>query len=444
MFSKPHPRAVGSLGPAWAAWIEDNLLHPRNPRAPLTLNGAQRLVLDRALEVDAAGRLVWSEVVVSAPRQVMKSVLVYAVAAARAAHAAAFGEQQTVLHTANRLVAARRVHAMAWPWAERQGLHVSKALDTAAITWADGSSWQVSSLSAAWGITATTAFADECWNIPPEVVEDALLPTLVSVDQSQLWLLSCANAEATITYARARRRATLPDSSTMVAEWSAPVDADKSDPAVWRAASPVWTEQRERMMRGAQSAPGFAEQWLNIWPNASREVQGWPAGWAELPLWVDRPRSGLVAAIETSTDRARYGVAVAELVDGTVRVASAGFTTLDDASRQLARWAPGVVLAGVTMAAEVVGGFEVIPVGRKETAIATPILADLVRRDRVAHDHDTTTLHEVELARVLVTETGPLLSARRSEGPVPTVKAITWASWAAFDGRFAPVEGEIW
>ena len=202
LFSEPRPDAVGSLGPTWSSWIGENLLHPRT-RGPLRLNAAQRLVLDRALEVDSSGRLVWSEVLVSAPRQVMKSVLLYAVAAARAAHAAQFGEQQTVLHTANRLVAARRVHAMAWPWAERQGLHVSKALDTAAITWPDGSSWQVSSLSAAWGVTATAVMADEIWNVPPEVVEDALLPTLVSVDQSQLWLLSCANAEATATYARA-------------------------------------------------------------------------------------------------------------------------------------------------------------------------------------------------------------------------------------------------
>jgi hypothetical protein len=444
VFSKPHPRAVDTLGPAWAAWIEGTLLHPRNPRAPLILNGAQRLVLDRALEVDADGRLVWSEILVSAPRQVMKSVLLYAVAAARAAHAEHFGEQQTVVHTANRLVAARRVHSMAWLWAEARGFHVSKALDTATISWPDGSTWNVSSLSSVWGSTATAVMADEIWNVPPEVVEDALLPTLVSVDQSQLWLLSCANAGATVTYARAKRRSTLPDTTTMIAEWSAAPDDDRSDPAVWRAASPVWTEQRERMMRGAQASPGFAEQWLNIWPNTARSVQGWPVGWSELPLWLDRPRPGLVAAIETATDRSRFGVAVAELVDGTVRVASAGFTTLDDATRQLARWAPGVVLAGVTMASEVLGGFEVIPVGLRETRVATPILADLVRRGLIRHDHDTTTLHEVELARTTPTEGGELLSARRSEGPVPTVKAVMWAAWAAFDGRFAPVEGEIW
>ena len=198
------------------------------------------------------------------------------------------------------------------------------------------------------------------------------------------------------------------------------------------------------MIRGAQGAPGFAEQWLNIWPNTARSAQGWPVGWESLPVWAGRPRAGLVAAVETSTDRSRFGVAVAELVGERVRVSSTGFGTIEAAQQQLAKWAPGIVLAGASIAGEIVGGWETKAVGIRETRWATPVLADLVRRGRVEHDHDATTLHEVDLARVLTTESGPLLSARRSEGPVPTVKAAMWAAWAAFDGRFAPVEAALW
>ena len=193
---------------------------------------------------------------------------------------------------------------------------------------------------------------------------------------------------------------------------------------------------RRRGLRSSSSISGRG---------SAKSTQGWPVGWSELPTVAGRPRPGLVGAVEVSQDRSRFGVAVAD-VDGrgTVTICSAGFGTLDEARQQLARWAPRVVLAGATIAAEVVGGWQVHPIGVKETGWATPVLADLVRRGRVVHDHDSRTLHEVELARITTTEGGPLLSARRSEGPVPIVKAITWAAWAVVDGRFAPVEAAIW
>ena len=48
------------------------------------------------------------------------------------------------------------------------------------------------------------------------------------------------------------------------------------DPAVWEAVSPYWDAQRAEEMAEVGS-PGFAEQWLNVWPDAS-DVGRWLPG----------------------------------------------------------------------------------------------------------------------------------------------------------------------
>jgi hypothetical protein len=150
-------------------------------------------------------------------------------------------------------------------------------------------------------------------------------------------------------------------------------------------------------------------------------------------------------AVETATDRSRFGLAAASAVDGRVSVWSRTVSSVEEVRAVLAGWSPGVVLAGVTLAAELGGGvWRVEPVGTKETGWATPILADAVTRGRLSHDHDPGMLREVENAKVSHVEAGPVLSARRSDGPIPTVKAVCWAAWAALDGRFAPVRARIW
>jgi hypothetical protein len=437
---------VASLGPSWVAWAEEHL-RPAKTRDRLRLRPWQKYVLERGLEVDSSGRLVWSTVAVSAPRQLGKSWLMLALAMARLNHAEAFGEQQRVVHTASRLRQAYRIQQQVWSWAESRGYHVSRAVDSAAVTQtADGSAWLISSLAAVWGETATMAFVDEAWDVEPEVVEDGIEPILADPEQSQLWLFSAANLEATATYPRVRRRATAGggDGQTLVLEWSADPAADPLDPATWRSATPWWTPSRERFLAVKARQRGFSTEYLNLWPNVGAAASGWPVGWVDLGSGPREPPRGLLGAVECSPDRRRFGIAVAELVGGRVSVWTRSFDTVAAAVAQLRSWAPSVVLCGVTLAGDVSGAWQLEPVGTKETGWATPRFSDLVGRGQLVHDHDPGMVREVETARVSITEAGPVVSARRSEGPVPTVKAACWASWAVVDGRFAAVSAEIW
>jgi hypothetical protein len=442
----PHPRAAGSFGPAWIAWAEATLYAPKSRRL-LRLRPSQKLALTRGLEHDAEGSLCWTEFGVSMRRQRGKSIIAYVLACARAAHALeVFGQPQNVVHVANKLVAARRIHRHGWVWAAEQGLHVSRSLDSATISWPDGSTWVVSSLSAIWGETGTTVVVDESWDVEPEVVEEGVRPTLSDVEivSPQLWQFSTANREATATFPRLRRDALRGVGSKGLLEWSADPDADRRDPVTWRSSQPMWSPRIAEEMAAVSGSDAFATEYLNIWPNVAGVALEWPRDWSDRVGSLPAPERGLVGAVETSLDKTHYGVVVAEGTPAGVRLWSRTVRSMDAAMVQLRKWQPSVVLAGVTLERDALGPWRVEPVGTKETGWATPDFAALVRDGRLTHDGDPGMLQEVQGARTSETEAGPIISARRSEGPVPTVKAAAWASWAVVDGRFAAVSAEIW
>lgn len=149
--------------------------------------------------------------------------------------------------------------------------------------------------------------------------------------------------------------------------------------------------------------------------------------------------------MEVSADRSRYGVAAAQTDSwGTTRVWSAGATSAGEALAILRSWRPVTVLAGVTIVDEFGGPWNTERVGLTETRLASPVLADLIARGRLLHDHDPRTLVEVAGARVGQTETGVVLSASRSGVSIPTIKAACWAAWGVVDGRFVVVKAQIW
>jgi hypothetical protein len=68
--------------------------------------------------------------------------------------------------------------------------------------------------------------------------------------------------------------------------------------------------------------------------------------------------------------------------------------------------------------------------GQKETRQASTVVPDLVKRGKLAHDHQPEVAEEVAGAKVIRTEAGILLSARASVDSVAILKAVVWASWA--------------
>jgi hypothetical protein len=435
--SESHPDAVGTLADSWLPWLDREFGFVPRPW--------QRVVFERALEVDAEGRLCWRNVVVSCSRQNGKSLMIRALAVARASHAAEIGEPQEVLHVANNLMAGRRILLGAARWATDRGLVIRKAQGQEQITWDDDSCWVLSSASAIYGHSASLGLLDECWDLAQDVLESALLPTLLERMQPQCWLVSTAHAECTPLMPAYRRLALEGDARTMIADWGADPGADPMDPATHRAASPHWSAQRGELMMAARHQKSFKQQFLNVWPGeAPGAVAGWIPGWDGCPSPSGDPPTGGIASVEVSLDRSRYGVATARVRDDSaVEVWSRTARSLPEALEVLNGWGPSVVLAGVSIKDEVaVGSWEVRPAGLRETRVAGPWLQDAVVRGRLAHDHDPATDAQFAVARSTPTEHGEMLSAKRSAGAIPTVKAVVWSSYGAATGIVE--EPQIW
>lgn len=277
-----HPRAVGTYGPAMLSWCDARALHGRRTNG---WRWWQKYVAHRALEHDEAGSLVWDTVVMSGPRQIGKSWLERGLCAWRIDQGRLFGEEQTVLHVAHKLVAAQEVWRPAARWATGERWHVRWANGEQQIETPDGSRWMLQAASDGAGVafSLSMALVDEAWRIARQVVDGALSPTLAEAESPQLWLVSTAGDSASDLMAtnRAAALATLElddPGSLLLIEWSAPPDPelDIDDPDVWRAASPHWDARRHERVRRARERTdeyNFRQQWLNQWvPTVSPQL----------------------------------------------------------------------------------------------------------------------------------------------------------------------------
>jgi hypothetical protein len=254
--------------------------------------------------------------------------------------------------------------------------------------------------------------------------------------------MSTANENATPLMPTFRQRALDGAPRTMIAEWSAPPGADIRDPAVWRAATPHWTDARGELMAAAVGTKGFRYQWLNMWDTGPGAEAHWLPGWGALPAADVRPTGG-TGAVEVSGDRALYGCAAALLLpDGKVTVETSVHRRLEGALTWLGDRAVWRVHAGLSVAGDVIGMWETVGAGVKETHRSTPWFQAAVRDGLIVHDHDPATADQVAVSRVTETETGPVLSAKRSAGRIPAVKAAAWAAY--FAATEPAAEMSIW
>lgn len=328
ILSEKHPNAVGSYGNAAVNWGFSIPMHLGRVVAP---RWWQRLVLDRALEFDADGRLCWRTVVVSAPRQVGKSVLERVLCAWRLHNAPLFdGQSQDVLHVAHKISAAMEVWRPAARWA--RGEYGRKAVRYAQgdqkIELPDGSRWiiQASNEGAGVAFALTMVLVDEAWRVARAVVDANLRPTMAEAVDPQLWLVSTAGTSSSDLMAGYRAQAMSGTVGNMlIAEWSAAPDADLdiADPRVWRSCSPHWDDRRhERMAEAFNTSTewSFRQQWLNQWvPSTSSPFIGadiWHRARADAPL----PDGPVSFGVDIASDRSHATIAACagdtvELVD---------------------------------------------------------------------------------------------------------------------------------
>jgi len=399
----------------------------------------QWLIVQRALEYNEDGNLCWPLVLITMPRQQGKTVLLAELALWRAAHAHLWGERQRVLHAARNAGLANEVQAACRLWAGDAGLDVKRRMGDSYISFPDGSHWHVRALKAVYGQRVSLALLDEGWDMQPESFWQGLWPAMSERTSRQAWVFSAANGGD-----RGLIRSMAAAPGTLVIAWGAPKDADYTDERIWDLATPHMTPNRLDAMRTASATVGFEMEWLNVWPFAEEEMMGWPPHLNNCKQTIGSPAEGCLGAIEVSQDRARYGYAVAwPEPDGRISALTGTATSLPDAIKALEAWEPSMVFVGLSLRESPLWPWHVQGVGMKETKEATPILELRIRNGMLSHDHNAMLMQEALAARVTEVESGMVLSARRSVGPVPTLKALCWATWAVDSGKFQ-IASNIW
>jgi hypothetical protein len=273
LMTRKHPRARGTFGIECVQWADGQRMHNKPSRGS---RWWQRLALARALEHDAAGRLVWPVVIISGPRQTGKSWLERELCSWRIRQAGRFGgEEQAVLHVAHKLIAAQEVWRPAARWSAGLGDSVRWANGEQQIERPDGSRWLLQAANDGTGVafSLSMALVDEGWRVARSVYEEAIEPTLAEAESPQTYLISTAGTAASDLMATYRTRAIgqLDDPrDVLLIEWSAPPeqDVDIDDPRVWRACQPHWDGRREAWITRKREQAGeraFRQQALNQW-----------------------------------------------------------------------------------------------------------------------------------------------------------------------------------
>lgn len=438
-----HPEATGSHGPEAIAWMHQNLTERGRP---LRLRWWQRLAIVLQLQHRRDGSLCFTTILESGPRRIGKSVRLRAVALWRLRHGPdLFEPEQLVLHTGKDLAIVREVTRKAWSWADSQEDWTSKrGMTEPEVAYQVVNRWIPRSKDATTGYDTCLALVDEAWDVPPASIDDDLEPSMLERESPQMLLTSTAHRRAT-SLMRGRISAALAedDGETLVLIWAAPPGADEGDPAVWRAASPHWSESRRKMLAKKYAAAsagevdpeaddldpmsGFRSQYLNVWPLKTRQRElgnqlvsapTWDALRAPLP--ASAPDS---AAVEGWPGQG-LSVARAWRQDGVVIVTAQNVPDLASAA-QLVTGLRTPVLVGSSLATDPAWtGMRVKPMtGATLTAAAD--LARLVSERAIRHD-DSRHLR----TQVLEVRTSPGANGLRlrSTGRADAIKAAVWAA----------------
>ena len=408
----------------------------------MTLRGWQRHALDRALEHDQDGKLVWSVVVLTVGRQSGKSWLSRGICMWRLHHAELFGEPQTVLHMANKRDTAMEVLRPAGLWAlAKYGKGAVRWGNTAAgITLPSGDRWLIHAAndSAGVGYSSSMVFADEAWAIQRHVIDDAVMPTMSEREQPQLWLVSTAgdsNSDLMIQYRSAAIEQLDAPAGTLLLEWSAPADADPDDPETWAWASPEWTEKRQAFVARQHSTieeSSFRREWCNQWVVKSG---GWlkDSQWADTTSDIELPESSTwVVAVESAFDGQGHAVAVAGVLDDervVVRVST--MRTIKQVDERLAELRAEHPMLFVIVTPGYVDRlherFDEL-VGQREALAGTQSLLDLFDRRAILHDGGLVLREHLAASRISKRDAGWVLSSAMGAGPSYAARAVMFAA----------------
>jgi phage terminase large subunit-like protein len=362
-----------------------------------------------------------------------------------------FGEPQTVVSTANKFQTALELwQGVAYAAQGQRGARVRWARGAEEIGDSSGSRWlvQAATPNLGVGLSVSLAWADEAWNIERAHVESSLVPTMLERESPQLYIVSTQGDSGSDLLESYRREGVKgmadPDTAdVLLLEWSADGAADVTDREAWRQASPHWSARRE----------AFIAAQLDILPDAVFRTQilnqrvdalgGWVTRgqWAlceapELELVAGRDAPRLIAAVEYSEDGSLYALVVTQKVGARIIARTYGERTIDGLWARVCRLpADALLLVSVGFKGRLpLAPCETRMVGVSELRLATRSALRAITDRVIAHDGDPELSRHVLTAVVAYTgETGPVLSQRRSPGPITFARALCWCVGATLE-----------
>lgn len=437
--TSPHSALRGSYGKDAAEWVESHY--------GMTLRPWQRYALDRALEHDADGELLWPTVIITVGRQSGKSWLSRALCLWRLHRADLFGETQTILHVANRRQTAMEVMRPAGLWAVNK--YGKKAVKwgnmESGIEIPSGDRWLIHAAneSAGVGYSVSLAFIDEAWKVKRDVVDDAIAPTMAERIQPQLYLVSTAGDSTSdlmsVYRGRALDQLTSPQTgSTLLLEWSSPPDADPALESTWRWASPEWNEKRAKFLQQQWNnveESAWRREWLNQWVTRSDH-------WLRDSVWAettypdqDLPEGTWTVAIESDFDGMGHAVAIAAPdAEGNLVTRVTTHRTIkevDDRLTEIRQKNPALyIMVTPGYVDRLTNKFDTL-VGQREAAAATQNLLDLFDRRAIHHTGDLILLEHLAGSTISRRQSGWVLTAPMGKSGVYAARAVMFATWQA-------------
>lgn len=458
LYMTPVPEAaVCSYGWSGCTHMPEGLL----PAVPwiektqeITLRWWQRLSLIRQLEHDAAGDLCFRKKDESAPRRAGKSISLKGGALWRMATGPTlWGEPQNVIHTGSDLGICREIQRQSWNWAESNGWDVTRGNGKEAVETTDAR-WLVRAQDGVYGYDCSLGLGDECWDVKPDTINEGLEPATLERINPQLVLTSTAHRRATsLMRTELANAMTMSDPAVLLLLWGAPPTTTKEeagDPKIWRAASPHWSEDRERLVRAKYAAAlageedpefddpdpmrGFMAQYLNVWTIAEKRLIGRPVieadAWQELAVPQPAPAPDAVA-VEAWFEQGVSVAAAWRAPDGSVAVRVTDFPTLDLAAAHVASLGlrrPAIV--GTSLADHPAWRANRVRVEKSSAATRTQVgeLMRVLREGTLRHTGSQPLTDQVLALRTTPGTDGPRL---RSTERADAIKAAMWASSSA-------------
>lgn len=420
----------------------------------------QRYVADVSTEIDPdTGHPAYREIVVTVPRQSGKTTLVLSWELQRALM---WGKAQRIAYTAQTGFDARRKllddqapMLLASPLAAAVD-RVQRAQGNEALVFRNGSRIDVlaSTETAGHGKSLDAACIDEAFADTDDRREVAILPTMATRRDAQIFVVSTMGTEASTFLNRkvaAGRQAVEAGETSGIAyfEWSAEADMAIDDPATWWSCMPALgntiTEDVVRHALQTMSEGEFRRSWLNQQTRSDERVIS-AEMWELVQAPSAAPEGDLRFAFDVDPDRSAAAIAVSDSA-GQVEVVEhrAGVDWLVDRLVELAsKWNAPVVLDGYSPA----GGFgdllenrgvKVVRYSTREVAFACGGFFDaVVARSIAVRPHSGLDLAIESVRRRQVGDSW--LWSRSGE----VGKSPLFAATLAFDRRSGGSAADIW